>query len=262
MSEHERNIAIREAEHIAASDAYFDARHRSIDTLLSRSAFEGGFCRAWDVLSARVAELDSKAFAVGQVLGRAGFKPEDMSNPAKCIEAIMQNAEKFMAERDAARAALAKREAVAVPEGDLIEKIVEYGDHRENEGGSYATFQKSEARRHRAEADAVLGEIRALLAKREAVAGGVVWQARARGCSEWSDVGAEHAERLRTCSWLVRAVVVVSPESDIPIAERAMLAASQQPASVPEADTEERWTEYAARRRAEIAADRASKKEG
>lgn len=42
----------------------------------------------------------------------------------------------------------------------------------------------------------------------------------------------------------------------------AMLAASQQPASVPEADTEERWTEYAARRRAEIAADRASKKEG
>lgn len=63
-------------------------------------------------------------------------------------------------------------------------------------------------------------------AKREAVAGGVVWQARARGCSEWSDVGAEHAERLRICSRLVRAVVVVSPESDIPIAERAMLAAS------------------------------------
>ena len=64
-------------------------------------------------LRARVAELDIKAFAVGHVLGRAGFAPDDMTNPAKCIEAIMQNAEKLMAERDAARAALAKREAVA-----------------------------------------------------------------------------------------------------------------------------------------------------
>jgi len=70
--------------------------------------------------------------------------------------------------------------------------------------------------------------INAALAKREAVAGGVVWQARARGCSEWSDVGAEHAERLRICSRLVRAVVVVSPESDIPIAERAILAAKEK----------------------------------
>lgn len=69
-----------------------------------------------DLLRASIEELDGKAFAVGHVLGRAGFKPEDMSNPAKCIEAIMQNAEKLMAERDAARAALAKREAVPVKE--------------------------------------------------------------------------------------------------------------------------------------------------
>ena len=65
------------------------------------------------------------------------------------------------------RAAAALR-ARAVPEGDVIEKIEEYGGHRENEGGSYATFQKSEARRYRAEADEVLGEIRAMLAASKA----------------------------------------------------------------------------------------------
>lgn len=50
---------------------------------------------------------------------------------------------------------------------DVIEKIVEYGGHRENEGGSYATFQKSEARRYRAEADEVLEEVRAMLAAQQ-----------------------------------------------------------------------------------------------
>lgn len=66
---------------------------------------------------------------------------------------------KIITEQDAA---LAKREAVAV--NDVIEKIEEYGGHRENEGGSYATFQKSEARRYMADADEVLAEIRAMLA--------------------------------------------------------------------------------------------------
>lgn len=57
----------------------------------------------------------------------------------------------------------------AVPDVEgVIEKIVEYGDHRENEGGSYATFQKFEARKYRAEADDVLAEIRALLASQPA----------------------------------------------------------------------------------------------
>lgn len=51
---------------------------------------------------------------------------------------------------------------------DVIEKIVEYGGHRENEGGSYATFQKSEARAHRAEADSVLAEVRAMLSAQSA----------------------------------------------------------------------------------------------
>ena len=63
--------------------------------------------------------------------------------------------------------AAVKASAVAVPDGDLIEKIVEYGGHRENEGGSYATFQKSEARQHRSEADEVLAEISAILATRQ-----------------------------------------------------------------------------------------------
>lgn len=72
-------------------------------------------------------------------------------------------------QRDELAARLASSPAAppAAAEGDLIEKIVEYGGHRENEGGSYATFQKSEARRHRAEADEVLEEIRAMLAAKE-----------------------------------------------------------------------------------------------
>jgi hypothetical protein len=52
------------------------------------------------------------------------------------------------------------------PDGDLIEKIVEYGGERENEGGAYAVFQKSEARRYRAQADEALAEIRAMLTTR------------------------------------------------------------------------------------------------
>lgn len=61
--------------------------------------------------------------------------------------------------------------AHAVPDVEgVIEKIVEYGAHRENEGGSYATFQKSEARQHRAEADDVLAEIRDMLAASPAAA--------------------------------------------------------------------------------------------
>ncbi len=72
--------------------------------------------------------------------------PDDYVSPRLAAQAYRENGPK------------------GVPVDDLIEKVVEYGDGRENEGGAYATFQKSEARRYRADADEVLSEIRAMLA--------------------------------------------------------------------------------------------------
>ena len=41
-------IAMREARHIGASDAWFKARYEGLDTRHSRNIFEAGFNRGWD----------------------------------------------------------------------------------------------------------------------------------------------------------------------------------------------------------------------
>lgn len=93
-----------------------------------------------------------------------------MAAKAATVDSERECNERLTGEIDALRARVAELEAkgaqaVLDVEG-VIEKIVEYGWHRENEGGSYATFQKFEARKCRAEADDVIAEIRAMLASR------------------------------------------------------------------------------------------------
>jgi len=44
----EQEIAIREANQLRASDEYFDARHKRLDTVDNRRVFDAGFCRGWD----------------------------------------------------------------------------------------------------------------------------------------------------------------------------------------------------------------------
>lgn len=58
--EHELNIARREAEQIASSEAYFAARHWSNDSFQSRKVFEAGFERAWESQRARHAALEAE----------------------------------------------------------------------------------------------------------------------------------------------------------------------------------------------------------
>lgn len=58
--EHELNIARREAEQIASSEAYFAARHWSNDSIQSRKVFEAGFERAWESQRARHAALEAE----------------------------------------------------------------------------------------------------------------------------------------------------------------------------------------------------------
>ena len=81
--EHELNIARREAEQIASSEAYFAARHWSNDSIQSRKVFEAGFERAWESQRARhaalEAELERYEGALQELLDATDEPPE-----AKC----------------------------------------------------------------------------------------------------------------------------------------------------------------------------------
>ena len=57
MEEHEKQIALMEAELAATEDAFFAARHE-IDTLENRNVFGAGFRRAWAYLKAQAANAE------------------------------------------------------------------------------------------------------------------------------------------------------------------------------------------------------------
>ena len=56
MTDREKDIALREAAHIAASDEYFKARP-NIDSNDRRRVFEAGFNRAWGVQGGELERL-------------------------------------------------------------------------------------------------------------------------------------------------------------------------------------------------------------
>lgn len=59
MSEHEKNIALRNGHEIAQSEAYFLARPQ-IDTKDRRNVFEAGFNRGWESAQVAFTQLQAK----------------------------------------------------------------------------------------------------------------------------------------------------------------------------------------------------------
>jgi hypothetical protein len=63
MSEHEKNIALRNGHEIAQSEAYFLARP-NIDTKDHRAIFEAGFNRGWESAHVAITRLQSEVEAL------------------------------------------------------------------------------------------------------------------------------------------------------------------------------------------------------
>ena len=86
MTEHEQNLAIREAAQNVASHEYFSARSYSFDTLNNRAIFESGFVRGYDAVTApllaHIAKLAIAKDAFHMIKAMAG-NPESVWHKAK-----------------------------------------------------------------------------------------------------------------------------------------------------------------------------------